>query len=139
MNEQPPMKLEYFEAALRKRPGGAPLADDFATHVEEVVSLVNQNRRVAVVWHRNHGPTFVRAAMQRAPCEVAVPKEVDGVTLEMLLLQMADALQRHGSPALRRTIAERSLEVLRWARACTSFSDLLSDLEARAEPAGANA
>lgn len=132
MSEQPRLKLEYFEAALRRRPGGGELADAFEAHVEEVVGLINKNRRVAVVWQRNHGPAFLRAAVQGGVSEdVVIPKQVDGITLEMLLLRMADALQRHGSPELHRTIAERSLQILRWARECGSFTDLLGDLETR--------
>jgi hypothetical protein len=133
MNEQPTTKLEHFEKALRMRPGGAELADAFAEHIEEVVSLINKNRRVAVVWQRNQGPEFMRAAIRGVPHDVVVPKEVNGVSLEVLLLRMADALQRHGSPELRRAIAERSLQVLRWARECSSFTDLLCDLETRSD------
>jgi hypothetical protein len=132
MTEQPRLKLEVFEAALRQRPGGAELADAFQAHIGEVVGLLNKNRRVAVVWQRYHGPAFLRAAIQGGPSQdVVIPKQVDGVSLEMLLLQMADALQRHGSPELRRAIAERSLQILRWARECGSFNDVLSDLETR--------
>ena len=132
MNERPKRKLEYFETALRRRPGGAELADAFEEHVEEIVSLINKNRRVAVVWQRNQGPAFMRAAVHgSASNEVTIPKQVGCISLETLLLQVADALQRHGSLELRRTIAERSLQVLRWARECNSFSDMLVDLETR--------
>ncbi len=126
-------KLEHFENALRAHAGGAELADAFAAHIEEVVALVNGNRRVAVVWQRNQGPAFVRAAMEGAPHHVTVPSEVSGISLETLLLRMADALQRHGSPELRRAIADRSLQVLRWARECRSFEEVLADLDARGE------
>ena len=130
MSEPAPLKLDYFETALRRRPGGAELADLFQAHIEEVLHLVNHNRRVAVVWQRNQGPTFIHEALAgRAPHEVVFPKEVNGVTLDVLLLRMADVLQRHGSLELRRTIADRSVQALRWAREAGSFSDMLQQLQ----------
>jgi hypothetical protein len=116
MTEQPKMKFEHLERALRKRPGGAVLADDLAAHVEEVMALVGRNSRVAVVWQRNHGPKFIRAAVESMKLDVPLPQEVNGVSLELLLLRMADALQRHGSPALQRAIADNSYQILSWAR-----------------------
>lgn len=128
MNE--PLKLDYFETALRRRPGGAELADLFQAHVEEVLHLVNHNRRVAVVWQRNQGPAFIHSALAgRAPHEVVIPKEMNGVPLEMLLLRMGDVLQRHGSLELRRAIAERAVQALHWARDAGSFSDMLQRLQ----------
>jgi hypothetical protein len=130
MSAEPQLKLEYFERALRRSPGGGALADAFQTHIEEVVGLINKNRRVAVVWQRYQGPAFMRAVMQnRVSQDVVIPKQVNSIPLEMLLLQMADALQRHGSPELCRMIAERSFQILRWARECHSFADMLNDLE----------
>jgi hypothetical protein len=130
MSEPAPLKLDYFETALRKRPGGAELADLFQAHAEEVLYLVNHNRRVAVVWQRNQGPAFVHAALAgHTPHEVVFPKEVNGVALEVLLLRMANVLQRHGSLELRRAIAERSVQALRWAREAGSFSDALQQLQ----------
>jgi hypothetical protein len=125
-----PLKLDYFESALRRRAGGAALADAFQTHIEEVLYLVNNNRRVAVVWQRNQGPSFINAALAGgAAHEVVIPKEVNGVALETLLLRMADVLQRHGSLELRQAIAAHSLRALRWSRECKSFSDVLQQLQ----------
>jgi hypothetical protein len=123
MSEQPRVKLEPYEAALRQQPGGTALADAFGEHIEEVVALINRNRRVAVVWQRCEGPAFVRAAVENGVSYgVNIPQEVEGCPLEMLLLQMADALQSHGSPALRNAIAEHSLRILRMAREAGSLT-----------------
>lgn len=130
MTDQPRLKLEYFEAALRKRPGGGELANAFEVHIEEILYLINKNRRVGVVWQRYRGPEFIRAAIDgRVGTDVPIPQQVEGVPLEMLLLQMADVLQRHGSPELRRTIAEKSLQILGWARECGSITEVLVSLE----------
>lgn len=123
-------KLETFEQALRKTERGAEIADTVAAHIEEIIYLVNHNRRVAVTWQRNQGPAFVIAIrdslMQQ---DMPIPKEVNGVTLEYLLLHTAEALQRSGSLALRRMIAERSLQVLSWARECSGVNTLFEQFE----------
>ncbi len=124
MTEPRKMKFEDIERTLRKRAGGGALADALAAHVEEVMELVTRNSRVAIVWQRNHGPDFVRAAIESMRSEVAFPGAVDGVSVELLLLRMADALQRHGSPTLRRAIADHSFQVLSWAREHVADTDL---------------
>ncbi len=116
-SDAPRMKLEPFEAALRAMPEGDALAGAFETHVEEVISLINNNRRVGVIWQRNKGPLFVRAVMERYRSgDISIPDQVEDISLEMLLLQMAEALQRHGSSELRSAIAEHALQVFRLAR-----------------------
>jgi hypothetical protein len=123
-------KLETFERELRKTARGGEIADSVAAHIEEIIFLVNHNRRVTVTWQRNHGPAFIIAIRDSLRDEdKPIPKEVNGVTLEFLLLQMADALQRSGSPALRRMIAERSLQVLSWARECSSVNRFSEQFE----------
>ena len=134
---QPPVethwKLEIFEDALRKTARGAEIADTVAAHIEEIIFLVNNNRRVTVTWQRNQGPAFIIAIRDSLRDEDRpIPKEVNKVTLEFLLLQMADALQRSGSPALRRMIAERSLQVLSWARECSSVNKFFEQFESAA-------
>jgi hypothetical protein len=125
-----PWKLETFERALRKTARGAEIADTIAAHIEEIIYLVNHNRRVTVTWRRNQGPAFVLAIRDSLKRDDApIPKTVNGVQLEHLLLHMADALQRCGSLELRRMIAERSLQALTWARECGSMNTLLKDFE----------
>lgn len=46
--QRPSMKLEPFEVALRAVPERGVLADAFEAHIEEVLLLINQNRRVGV-------------------------------------------------------------------------------------------
>lgn len=131
---QPPVethwKLETFECALRKTEAGAEIANTVAAHIEEIIYLVNHNRRVAVTWQRNQGPAFVLAIRNSLSREgVPIPKTVNGVSLEQLLLHTTDALQRSGSLELRRMIAERSLQVLTWARKCENTANLLEQFE----------
>ncbi|MGH8602195.1 MAG: hypothetical protein ACREXR_05300 [Gammaproteobacteria bacterium] len=123
-------KLEYFERALRRTARGAEIADTIGAHIEEILYLVNHNRRVTVTWQRNQGPAFVTAIRNSLNREdIRIPTTVNGVQLEHLLLHMADALQRSGSLELRRMIADRSLQVLAWARECGSGTNLFEELE----------
>ena len=123
-------KLETFENALRKTARGAEIADTVGAHIEEILYLVNHNRRVAVTWQRHHGPAFVIAIRDSLHNpDMPIPKTVNGVSLEQLLLHTADALQRSGSSALRQMIAERSLQVLSWARECTSVNTLFEEFD----------
>lgn len=126
----PPRKLEYLERELRRSPAGAELLTVIQTHAEEVVRLINGRRRVTATWQRNHGPAFIQAIVASGFDEGSmIPKQVNGVTLEALLLRMADALQRDGSLELRREIANQSLLALRWARECDSLRELFGRLE----------
>ena len=123
-------KLETFERALRKTARGAEIAEIIEAHIEEILYLVNHNRRAKVTWQRNQGPAFVIALRDSLNREdIPIPKTVNGVHLEHLLLHMADALQRSGSLELRRMIAEHSLRVLTWARECGSVNTLFKEFE----------
>ena len=84
-----------------------------------------QHAQNPVDWFPWNDEAFARARAEDKP----IPKEMNGVTLEHLLLHMADALQRAGSPALRRMIAERSLQVLLWARECSSVNKFFEQFE----------
>jgi hypothetical protein len=121
----PPRKLEVFERELKGFAAGRCVLKIIEAHAEEVVYLVNHNRRVAAVWQRHQGPAFIRAIVDSgfdAGCKV--PKTIKGVALSDLLLRMADMLQRHGTQKLRTTIGRHSLWVFCWAQECESLREL---------------
>lgn len=118
-------KLEYFETELSSSPTGRELLEVVRSHIDEVNALVNGNRTVMVAWQRNHGPRFLMAAMDSGFDEhTPIRKDIDGVTLQRLLLRMADALQQAGSRALARTVAQYASAVLTAANECASLHDL---------------
>jgi hypothetical protein len=123
-------KAELLEAKLRRSSAGSEMADLLGFLGPEAVSLVKESRRVGATWNRYHGPRFIRDVVASGfEGDTVIPREMDGVTLEDLLLHMADALQRYGSPEMRHAIARWSLPVLRWARECDSLQDLFERLE----------
>lgn len=118
-------KLEYFEKELSASPKGREILDVVRSHIDEVNDLVNKNRTVMVAWQRNNGPRFLMSAMDSGFDEdTPVRKEIDGVTLQRLLLRMADALQQSGSRALAATVARYTGLALSTATECESLTDL---------------
>ncbi len=94
-------KLEHFETELSASATGREILDVVRSHMDEVNELVNRNRTVMVAWQRNNGPRFLVSVMDSGfDDDTPVRKEIDGVTLQRLVLRMADALQQAGSRAL---------------------------------------
>jgi hypothetical protein len=118
-------KLEYFEKELNASPTGREILGVVRGHMDEVTTLVNTSRPVMVAWQRNHGPRFLMSAMDSGfTAHSKVTKEIDGVTLQRLLLRMGDALQQAGSPELTATVARFAAPVLNAADGCDSLSEL---------------
>jgi hypothetical protein len=124
-------KLEYFERELKASPTGREILAVVWSHVDEVNALVNRNRTVMVAWQRNLGPRFLMSAMDSGFDEhTPVAKEIDGITLQRLLLRMADALQQAGSPALKASVARYTAPALGLADRCASLTELFEMLRA---------
>jgi hypothetical protein len=118
-------KLEYLEAELNTSPVGREVLDVIYSHMDEVSSLINGNRAVMVAWQRYHGPSFLVAATDGSfDDHTPVRKEIDGVSLQQLLLRMGDAFQQNGSRALAATVARYAAPVMTAARECVSLADL---------------
>ena len=124
-------KLEYFENELSASPTGREILEAVRSHMDEVNALVNTNRTVMVAWQRNNGPRFLVSAMDSGFDEnTHVKKEIDGVTLQRLLLRMADALQQSGSQQLAATIARYVTPVMNATNECDSLADLFGRIRA---------
>ena len=124
---QPPktVKLEYFEEKLIASENGRRIIELFERFGEEAIYLVNKNRRVGVTWNRFHGLRFIQEILKQGlRDDTAIPREIEGVTLQDLLLRMGDALQQHGSQELRRAIGRYALAVFQWADRCRTLGDM---------------
>ena len=53
-----------------------------------------------------------------------VQKEIDGITIQQLLLRMADALQQTGSPGVVATVGRFAAPVINAADECESLADV---------------
>jgi hypothetical protein len=89
------------------------LAELARKHREEVADLIDHRRPVTVAWHRHNGPAFAAAVNrnQRDP-RFRIPREINGVSRDELLVTMARALDEHGSFALREDLREHGLELM---------------------------
>jgi hypothetical protein len=124
-------KLEYFEKELNASPTGREILALVRSHMDEVTTLVNRNRTVMVAWQRNNGPRFLMSAMDSGfDANTPVQKEIDGVTLQQLVLRMADALQQAGSRPLAGTVASYTGLALNAANECTSLAELFGRIRA---------
>jgi hypothetical protein len=76
-------------------------------HWEEVRALVNTQKRVAVVWHRNQGPMLLHHVTRAVMLpHVALPLEWDGVEVSVRAACMVSALEPYASMALRQAMHE---------------------------------
>jgi hypothetical protein len=79
---------------------GAELAGLFDKHADEVMELINRNKRVATVWHRCRGPVWVRLALRAAYTPgMRVPLETDGLSVHEAIRRLAAVLRRYASVA----------------------------------------
>lgn len=71
------------------------------THWEELRGLVNGNKRVATVWHRNYGPLMLHHIARTAMLtHVPLPRELDGEEIRVRAARLVSALEVHASPEL---------------------------------------
>lgn len=73
----------------------------FHKHLKEIRYLVNSNKKVATVWHKNRGPAWFRAGLKAiSRPEEELPEEVDGASLKQGLFSMYQILLRFGTAEL---------------------------------------
>jgi subtilisin family serine protease len=84
---------------------GCTYADLVERHFEEVYALINGNKRVATVWHRNCGPALVSHAMSAASQpSTPLPAMIQSETLRHRLERILAMLKRYGSTRLAEDI-----------------------------------
>jgi subtilisin family serine protease len=114
-------RLSALRASVAAHPAGPLVAALVSTHVDEVMRLVNSNRRILVVWHRMQGPQLLREAMRYADGRpVRIPASPSGRPLLEWLEKLLDLLHEYGSPALRADVTRHRTVALGLARALTA-------------------
>jgi subtilisin family serine protease len=84
------------------RPGLMLFASLVSEHVDEVLRLVNHNRRVGAVWRRCGGPLLVRRLLHGPPPQdVLLPPAIEGCDVALLVTRLLPVLARFGGPRLR--------------------------------------
>jgi len=95
-------RLMDWRRRYADHPGVLLLAGLVSEHVDEVLWLVNNDRKVLVTWRRNGGHLLVRRLLYGPPpSDVLIPVEVDGYDVGSLLERITDSLSGVGGGRLR--------------------------------------
>lgn len=108
---------------------GKVLVNLYELYQKEVLNLINQNRHIKVLWHRLQGPAFTahvaRSFREKA---YAIPQEIKGVSLQELMIRMAEGLKENGSQALRKAIEVHALWLINDTYRIATLEDYLEKL-----------
>lgn len=92
------MRLQQVEREIMGAPEGAEVIEAVRRHAEEAQRLVNSNRRVATVWHRNGGPQILQSlvSMLQSP-DHRLPEQFEGKPIAKCLEKIQAAFERYAS------------------------------------------
>lgn len=125
-------RLLEAEKEIAAMPAGRRYADLIRSHFSEGLKLINGNRKVATVWHRNGGPELLQAifnVIQRR--DQRLPLELQGRPLSECLSRILRVMARYASP---RFATDLELHGTRLAgMAGLSYNDVLSTLQSWSE------
>ena len=126
--DQVPRQVLEAKADISATPVGKELADLVLVHADEVQALINDNTRVATVWHRNGGPRIVEAVLRflREQSQ-RLPDELDGLSLSQRLANIQRALMKYGSNALSMDLDRYGPQILALTR--LSYSEMLAQMK----------
>ncbi len=101
--------VHKFEQRMRSIPNGEIFLQILLDHRNEVMDLINDNREVKFAWHRFNGPEYIGHVLKNASHpEHPVPADINGYSLQNLLIKMSDVLERHGSDKLEKAVNDYS-------------------------------
>ncbi len=108
-----PERLRAVQDRLVDAPAAQLGAALVSAHVDEVMRLLDADRRTALAWQRMHGPELVRLLLYDSTAPTRpLPATLGGRPLAAGLERLLDALERVGSPALRADITRYRAFVL---------------------------
>jgi len=97
--------VRHAHAELLETPMGQLYAGLVEKHGPEVRDLLENNRRVAVTWHRNGGPALVHQVLCAIQFHQArVPHQLNGRPFQEAVHRIFDVLRRFGSERLVRDL-----------------------------------
>ena len=116
-----------LEAELSTSELGRLMTVLWMRHSNELNHMVNGNRKVATLWHRNAGPALFQHAIRAAEiADHTIPSEIDGKPVEQNIATILDTFARYGSDALKADIAAHRSALPPFAG--RSYSDILTTL-----------
>jgi hypothetical protein len=122
-------RLAQVQSEINGTPGGQRYGPLIMRHLAEAQTLVNANRKMATVWHRNGGPTIVEGLLRMLEFPgQRIPPTINGTPLKDCLQQIASALARYGSDTLAADIKTHSAALIQLAH--LTYPELLLALGA---------
>lgn len=99
LNPEPLFAKNSPISRLTETPKGKELYGLLLGNYREIRDLVNTNKRMATIWHRNRGPLLVHH-LNRASLlpSVAVPTKIEGTPLIQYLTNIVSGLKNYVSP-----------------------------------------
>jgi hypothetical protein len=102
--------VHAFERRMKEIPEGQLFMQILLDHRGEVMDLINDNREVKLAWHRFNGPEYIGHILKNSSePKHPVPPEINGYSLQNLLIKMADVLERNGSRRLAKAVDDYSV------------------------------
>ncbi len=97
--------LQRAQSELLQTTDGHRYVGLFQQHHEEVRTLIDTNKRVATMWHRNCGPALIQTVLNtlHSP-EQPIPTEIGGRPLAEILNRIMAAFAKYGSAELARDL-----------------------------------
>jgi hypothetical protein len=115
-------------AELSGTEAGNNLAVIVNSHVVEVMHMIESNKKFATLWHRNHGPEFMKRLREAiAARNERIPAVIQGQSLQEIGINIFEALKRFGSPALAKHVEEYQHLVFRFVS--MTYEEFLELLE----------
>lgn len=120
----------YVQKRLEETATGRSMIGIFRQHENELFTLVNKHRPVTVVWQRKQGPAFLAAFGRSVKHEgYKIPKEINGVSLQNLLMSMATVLEDHASEPFKEGLKTYGLDIIRLSRKCHTAKEFFALVE----------
>lgn len=121
--------LHDLEQKLMSAPKTKAIYTAIQEHRREVVHLVNHNRAVMTTWHRFQGPGYLTSFLNNAKDDsLTIPEKIKDISLQTLLIKMADVLKENGSKPLREAIEKYAIDIISVADECRTLDDFRSKI-----------
>ncbi len=130
--------LSQLDEELAQYDEGKKILELFKVHREELLQLVRTNREVMAAWHRYKGPAYLSHITRRIRRGTPIPEQINGISLQNLILKMTAVLQRNGSDGLVDAVKANYLKILNVVASGNSIEDWknnLADLELKSKMA----
>ncbi len=122
--------INAFEKQLRAIPQGEMFLNILYDHRKEVMDLINDNREVKVAWHRMNGPEYIGHIIKNfSDPQHTVPADINGYSLQNLLIKMSEVLEKNGSISLAKAVDDYSAFAFNFADQYENIDSLTKALK----------